>query len=132
MNSNLKTLLLSGNREWRGRCVRELIFHDCDLHTASSGFDGLDLLRKHVYDIVLVDDTLHDMSAIEFVLNMVDIAGTSPLMAVAGEGLDRYEQVWSRCQVGCVGTRDAVARALPEMLRGMHSGSKVTGENAAR
>jgi CheY-like chemotaxis protein len=44
---------------------------------------ALDDLRKHQYDLVVLDDSMPDLSALELHLNLHDLARNSPRILVA-------------------------------------------------
>lgn len=88
----------------------------CDVHTTSDGMEGVDLIHKQKYDIVVVDETLAQMSHVEFVLNVRDIASEMPVAIVTGHVVEKHAKLWQHCEVFFAGSRAAGARKIEEAV----------------
>lgn len=120
----VKALVATENKPWRSAFVEALYDEGCDLHTASSGFEALDLLRKNTYDLILIDDSFSDVGVLELCLNLRDLVNEMPLVMVSGEDLGKYVPFWRRFGLFFVGRRTAVLRNVPnavERARRRHS-----------
>jgi DNA-binding response OmpR family regulator len=118
MSSQAPTALIASSRpQWRHRCAAQLLDHGCDVHTASSGFKGLDLLRKHIYEIIVVDDSFSDISPLEFCLTAQDLAANRPIMLVAGDELSKLEPFLNRRDVYLCGPLVEIADRLPQAVK---------------
>jgi CheY-like chemotaxis protein len=110
-SSSLTALVVTGDRRWRGQCVDRLLTAGCDVHTASDGLRGINLLRKQIYDLVVVDDSLKDVSPLEFTLNLRELTANAPVYIIAGVHLENLPQLWRFCRIFFVGSPDdALAR----------------------
>ncbi len=89
-NADLLVLLVSDDTRWRSACADICLARHCNVHTASTGFQGLDNLRKHRYDIVILDDTIDDLSAFEFHLHLQDLTSNDPAVLVAGSQIEAF------------------------------------------
>jgi CheY-like chemotaxis protein len=110
-------LIATAQPDWRRRCAGCLLDHGCDVHTASNGSRGLDLLRKHIYDIIVVDDSFTDIRPLEFSLTAQDLAPNVPITLVAGERLSKYQPILDRRDVFYSGPPDSVLERLESAVR---------------
>jgi len=107
-NQNHKALVATADSGWLERCTRAFIGEGWNVHVASAGQEALDLLRKHLFDFVVVDESFSDMGLVEFSLNVRDIASNRPVTLVGGNNLSRLQRVWRRCDVYFAGPKDQV------------------------
>ena len=114
--SSLKALVASADGDWRTLFADTLMGRGCDVHTTSDGMEGVDLIHKHDYDIVVVDETLAQMSHVEFVLNVRDIASKMPVAIVTGKAVEKHAKLWQHCGVFFAGNRPAGARKIEEAV----------------
>lgn len=129
--SRLTALVVAGDRAWGCQCVDRLLAAGCDVHTASDGLRGIDLLRKLRYDLIVVDDALGDVSPLEFTLNFRELTSNVPVYIVAGGCLDDLPELGRFCPVFFAGSRTevlarfdaAVERAAANAGRGAGRGS---------
>ncbi len=106
-------LLATAQVDWRRRCAGRLLELGCDVHTAANGPRGFDLLRKHIYDIIVVDDSLADISPLEFSLTAQDLAPNLPVTLVAGSGLStKLQPILDRRDIYFWGSHDAVLERM--------------------
>ncbi|MEA3364386.1 MAG: hypothetical protein U9Q79_01990 [Candidatus Hydrogenedentes bacterium] len=87
-----------------------------DIHTASRGRIAIDLMHKHTYDYIVVDDSLEDMSVLELSLYVPDLATNEPVLMVACPDVALFKDVWKRRHAQIAGTRPRVLEALTEWL----------------
>ncbi|MBI2434982.1 MAG: response regulator [Candidatus Hydrogenedentes bacterium] len=106
----VKALVAGENKPWRSAFIEALYDEGCDLHTATSGFEALELLRKEPYSVVIIDDSLSDVGALELCLNLRDLVNEMPVVMVAGEDLAKYVPFWRRVGLFFVGRRTTVLR----------------------
>jgi len=112
----LRALIATADKRWRDRFALAFMSQGCDIHTASDGFQALDLLLKHEYDFIVVDDSFSDVGPIEFSLNVRDLARNTPHMLVGGNGLARFRRVWRHCNVFFAGPKDHVLERISEAI----------------
>ncbi len=103
--SRLTALVVTGDRRWGCQCVDRLLAAGCDVHTASDGLRGIDLLRKQRYDLIVVDDALSDVSPLEFTLNLRELVPNAPVYIVAGDQVDRLPGPQRVCETFFAGVR---------------------------
>lgn len=87
-----------------------------DVHTASRGRTAIDLLHKHTYEYIVVDDSLEDMSVLELSLYVPELAANQPVLMVACPDEALFKNVWNRCHAHIAGTRSRILQALTEYL----------------
>jgi DNA-binding NtrC family response regulator len=109
----LRALVVSQELRWKLEYTKTLLTEKCDVHTAARGFDALDLLRKSVYDLVVVDESLDYLGLVEFALNLRDLLEHLPVTMVAGENLRHFDRIWQKCNVYYVGDPANLLRHLP-------------------
>lgn len=91
--NHLLVLLVSDDTRWRSACADICLARHCNVHTASSGFQGLDNLRKHRYDVVILDDSINDLSPFEFHLHLQDLTSNEPAVLVAGSETQTFLKI---------------------------------------
>lgn len=115
---NHKALVATGDLNWRERCTRALLGVGWDVHTASEGEQVLDLLRRHRYDFVVVDESFSDMGLVEFSMNVRDIAPNRPMTLIGGSNVARLQRVCRHCNIYFAGPReevlDVIRQAMPQ------------------
>lgn len=109
----VKALVAGENKPWRSAFVEALYDEGCDLHTASTGFEAIELIGKYAYDLIVIDDSFSDVGPLELCLNLRDLVNDMPIVLVAGEDLAKYVPFWRRFGLYFVGRRTAVLRNLP-------------------
>ncbi len=113
MEINAQTALsVSGDSRWQRRCAECLLAHGVDVHTVHRGRTAIDLMRKHTYDCIVIDDSLEDMGVLELSLYVPDLAANRPALFVTCPEADRYEKVLNRCNAIRAGERSCVLAAL--------------------
>lgn len=117
----LKALVATADDDWRAIFANALLERACDVHTTSDGMEAIDLMRKHGYHILVIDEALGQMDQIEFVFNVCDIASNIPVTIVTGAAVQKREDVWQRCGVFFAGTRSAAARKIGEAVEAARS-----------
>ena len=113
----LKALVASEDDDWRSLFADELTENDCEVDTTSDGMEVLNLVRKHRYVVVVVDEVLEKMNQLEVILNLRDLMPEMPVVVVTGRGVEKQEKVWRHCKVYYAGTRSSDARRMHEAVR---------------
>jgi DNA-binding NtrC family response regulator len=116
-----KILAIDDEHIVRISCQRALSGDDYEVKTASSGRDGLDLLEKEHFDLVLLDIKMPDMDGIE-VLNKIksEWPDTSVIMIT---GFSTVETAVKTLKLGAYNyiekpfTPDALREALSEVFK---------------
>jgi len=116
MNGISTALIASGDPGWERRCAEFFLGSGIDVHTASRGQIAIDLMHKHTYDYIVVDDSLEDMSVLELSLYVPELATNDPVLVVACPDVALFKNVWKRCHAQIAGTRPRVLEALTECL----------------
>jgi len=113
----IKALIASADSRWQDACANEFASHGCDVHIVSRGFDALDLLRRHRYDIIAVDDSCPDMNAIELSLNATDLASNKPLTLVGDETTtSKHASIRRVCTPFFIGSKQLVPARIHEAV----------------
>ncbi len=112
----LKVLIASCDAGWRDSCAAALGRKAHEIRTSKAGFTALGLLRRNMYGLILLDDTLPDLGLIEFVLNVHDLAANNPVTMVGGRNVDNLQRVWRHCNVYFAGNKPRVVEKIPEAL----------------
>jgi len=114
---NHKALVATGDLDWRERCTRALLGVGWDVHTASEGERVLDLLRRHRYDFIVVDESFSDMGLVEFSMNVRDIAPNRPMTLIGGANVARLQRLCRQCNIYFAGPLeemlDVIRKAAP-------------------
>ena len=113
---SLRALVASSDQRWRAKYVNALLNAGCDVHTATDGFQGLNLLRCQVYDLVLMDDSVNDLEPVEFSFNVREVAANNPVLMVAGNDVGRFGRAWSRCNVFFAGAKPQVLNLIQKAV----------------
>jgi len=116
MNVRSTALIASGDPGWESKCAEHFLGSGIDVHTASRGRTAIDLLHKHTYDYIVVDDSLEDMSVLELSLYVPELATNQPVLMVACPDEALFKNVWNRCHAHIAGTRSRILQALTEYL----------------
>jgi DNA-binding NtrC family response regulator len=114
-NSNT-SLVTAGNPQWRKKYASILITQGFDVHTASGRGKATDLLRKHQYDVVIVDESIGEPELIEFALTLQDMKSPMPVTLIAENDNERHRKLWDRINVFFVGERSAVASRIGDAV----------------
>ena len=112
-----KALVITAADDWSALFVAELIERGCDVHTESEATEAVDLLRKHRYDLLVVDEDLAGMDVVEFVLTVRDLAIGQPVLVVAEAESTKKKKAWDRCGVFVAGTRAIVAKRIADAVQ---------------
>jgi CheY-like chemotaxis protein len=118
-NHSPTVLVASRNERWRASCLRRLVSTGCDIHTASDGFRAIDNLRKHRYEMVVFDDSLQDVSAIELHLTVEDITHNEPaeLIGLADQNAEKIRKRLKGDRTNAlIGTPDEVLERIVPVL----------------
>lgn len=99
-------LLASANGSWRERCAVLMINAGWNVHVTSDGRHAVELIHKHEYDIVVVDNTLTGIEPVEFTLIVTQIASNHPSIYLACEDLPSNKQFWRKCNIAFGGPKD--------------------------
>ncbi len=105
-------LVATTDYDWRVQCELALLQQGYAVHVASEGFQVLKMVGRHVYDFIVLDDSLSDVGPVELSLNVRDVAPNRPGMFVAGNNLDKFCRVWRLCNVFFVGPRERVLKHI--------------------
>ncbi len=103
-----KALVASADKAWQDDCAARFAHSGCDVHIVAAGLDALDLLRRHQYDIIALDNSFPDMNAIEFTLNIKDLAVNGPLTLVGDEEMEKHRCIRRRCNAYFIGPKDCL------------------------
>lgn len=120
----MRALIVSANVHRRRRFAENLLHGSCDIHTVNRGFEAIDHVRKHAYDVVVVDDSLSDLGPLEFTLALRDMGRANTRIFVAApEYRDKFKRLGAATNVEFIGAPDAVARRLAESVDKNNGGS---------
>jgi DNA-binding response OmpR family regulator len=111
-----RALIVSTDPAWRQRIIPPMLRPGWDVYAVNAAGEGADLLTKKRFDVIVIDDSTHDMDQPEFCFTVADLANNDPLVLVAGEDTERFKRVWEYCNIHAVGTRENVGRELPSAL----------------
>ena len=104
----MRGLLATTDDAWRIKAATALLNNNVDVHTTRTASDCIDLLRKHPYQIVVIDDSLHDLNALEFSLTVREFCGDTPQILIAAPELEEKIQRFKRlAKVQFIGTKKA-------------------------
>jgi DNA-binding NtrC family response regulator len=112
----LTALIAARDIDWRNIYQDSLEQNGCVVFTTADGLEGMQLMREHQYDIVVVDESVAGAGQVEFVLSVRDLMNNSPVILVAGAEVRRFEKVWRQCQVYSAATRSATARKIGDAV----------------
>ncbi len=110
-------LLASGEPNWQAGCAGVLLANGADVHTASRGQTAINLMHKHTYDYIVMDDSLSDMSVLELSLYVPDLAPNDPVLLIACDEWARFKTAWRRCNAAAAGGRATVLDTLRKHLQ---------------
>lgn len=113
----MKTLVASVHAEWRPRIAMEALRLGSDIHTVSNGFEAIELFRKHRYDVVVMDGSFLDMSAVELLLNLSEIAHNDPVILVREPAAERRNKIWTYCNAYLAGPYPTILAAMEPAAR---------------
>lgn len=122
----LLALVAVGDDDWKVLFAKSLMEYGCDVQTFSDGAQALEQARRQRYDVVIVDESLPRTGKLEFVLNLREVAVSTPLVMVTGRLLEKERDVLSRCQVFFAGTRSQAISKVGEAVS--KAGSALHGE----
>lgn len=126
----LTALVAARDRDWSNLYQDTLEQKGCVVFTTADGLEGMQLMRDHQYDIVVVDESLAGAGPVEFVLSARDLLNNSPVILVAGTDVARFEKVWRQCNVYFATTRSATARKITDAVNEAFSRVNVDAGNA--
>jgi DNA-binding response OmpR family regulator len=112
----LTALVAAEDRDWSNVYQDTLEQEGCVVFTTADGLEGMQLMKDHEYDILVVDESLVGAGPVEFILSARDLLNNSPVILVAGADVARFEKVWRRCNVYSASTRSATARKITEAV----------------
>lgn len=107
-----QALVLAGDEEWQETFASALTRPGWRILRAHDGIHGLEIVRSERIDLVLVDDSLDGMQQMEFLLNLIDLSRSRPVMLLAGRDLDRYRHIWSSIGVFAADTRPSILKQI--------------------
>lgn len=114
--NNHRALVATADLGWRERCARAFLGEGWDVHTTSEGEQVLNLLRRHMYDLVVVDESFSDMGLVEFSMNVRDIASNQPMTLIGGNNVSKFQHVWRHCNVFFAGPKDQVLEIIKQSM----------------
>ena len=112
----LRTLIVTDDDDWRALFATALLKTACEVHTTSDGSEAGDMVRKHHYDLLVVDKALGRTGQVEFVLNVRDLSPKMPLILICGSPTESQRAIWARTNVFFAGSRAEVAAKLPDAV----------------
>jgi ActR/RegA family two-component response regulator len=108
-----KTALVACAYEpWQREYAHALIASGWEVDVTGRGIEAVQMVRKRPYSLLVIDDTIADLGALELVLNLRDLAGDKPQLLVAGQNLQRFQSIWTRCRAAFVGTHAELMHRL--------------------
>lgn len=107
-----QALVLAGDEEWQETFALALQRPGWSVLRARNALRGLDLVRSHHVDLVLVDESLNGMQQMEFLLNLIDVSRRRPVMLLAGRNLERFRHIWSSIGVFAAGPRPTILKEI--------------------
>lgn len=114
----MQALIATRDSLWRSRYLDLLRSEDWEVHLAFAGFDALDKMRRLRFEIVIVDDSLPDMGALELSLSVPEAAAHVPRVLVAAANLqDKFRRIERQLPHIFAGSHAAVHRRLQEITR---------------
>lgn len=81
-----KILVIDDERPIRNTLKEILEYEDYSVNTAPNGIEGLELLKKGKYDIILCDIKMPKMDGIEVLENIFKITNDTPVIMISGHG----------------------------------------------
>lgn len=123
-NSACRVLVVSSRHDWRHRLSPELIDSEWDLYFVTCANEGMDLLTKKQFDLIVVDDSLRDMEPPEFCLSITDLVSNKPSILVACDEAGRFTRLWEYCGVDLAGSRDDVSRSIKSAMQRIEACAK--------
>lgn len=123
LNHKPRVLVVTSDERWRDSCTQAFRAEGCEVNTVPGGLQALDVLQRNLFDIVVTDDSYSNMGPIEFLFNVRDLASNEPFILLGGNGLERFEDVWRRCNVFFTGSKDRLLSAIPDSIERVYSRS---------
>lgn len=111
-----ETLIVSADLDWNAELAQAIRDAGARPHVERDGLAALRKLRRQVFHLVIVDDSLDDYGPLEFCLHLRDLADAQPVTVLAGDGLSAHERIWPRCGVRWAGQKHELDRVLPEVV----------------
>ncbi len=112
-----RVLVAVGNGPWRERLRAILRRKLCDVSTTTDGFESMEVLRNHQFEIVIADESLKGTGPLELVFTLKDIQDVMPVVLVTGLKIEKYANAWEHCNVFFAGTRQAVLGKIDDAIK---------------
>jgi len=114
--SALRALVVSEDCDWRTLFSDALTDRGCDVHATPDGMEAVKLVRSQMYQVIVVDQALGQMSQMELIFNVHDMLPEMPVAVVSGADVQERAAVWERCGVFFAGRRSDAARRIGEAV----------------
>ena len=111
-----RALIACGDSTRRTDYARLFLTAGWNVHTASSGQEMLDLLRKQRYTMAVVDTSLREIEPVECIMHMRDLSSHAPATVVADDDFAKRERFWARAGLDFAGPYEETVNALPELI----------------
>jgi len=114
----MKALVVASGADRITSYMDILVQEGCDAVAATEAFDALALLRRHQFDLVIVDESLHNMLPLEFTLTLRDMRVHQPIAIVASPSQQRtFQRLASHLRTEFVGSLEEAMHYIPEAVR---------------
>lgn len=123
----MKRILLADDHQIVRQGLKNLIDLEKDLEVtgeASSGIEAINLIRKHEYDIIVLDISMPDKNGVDTLHDLKHIAPNLPVLILSGYAEEQYALNLMRS--GCKGylSKDADADEIIKAIRSIANGKK--------
>jgi DNA-binding response OmpR family regulator len=108
----LQALVVAKDRPWIERLSGLLVELGFDVHTASDESRSKDLIRKHTYELVFLDQSVGEAEVIELLFYYRDFASPAPPIHVSGNHTHKYTDVFRRLGVYIAGPQESVINSI--------------------
>jgi CheY-like chemotaxis protein len=126
----LTALVAARDSDWRNIYQDALEQQGCVVFPTPDGLEGMQLMKEHQYDIVVVDESLAEAGQVEFVLSVRDLMTNGPVILVAGASMARFVKVWQQCNVYSADSRSATVRRIADAVNEALSRTNGVGDNS--
>lgn len=107
-----EALVVTADGKWAHAYRNALLEQGFEVHTAWRADEAFGLLRKYVYGVIIIDDSLTDSSVIELGLTVRDIAVGQPALFAAAPSASRFGRVQAQCGAVFAGERGEVLNKI--------------------
>ncbi|WP_235941587.1 response regulator [Paenibacillus puerhi] len=133
LNERIKQVLIIEDDPGNQKAIYELLKHKkVEIHSAYTGEEGIELIRQHAYDCVILDLKLPDMNGQELLERLVDDPriSTPPMIINTGQELtqDEYKELNRFTDSIVIKGANSPERLLDEVSLFLHSVQKTLPE----